>query len=418
MSFLGGLQSGVQFGQQRDQHQQRTAHNGAVLANTQAKGAQAQQKADAERSAAGMKILQQSAQYARSLPLEGRAQGVKAYLQNAGVPDEKIAEIESSGVMADMSDQRLDAFLNSTRQEQVLKDKEMLVGRDGKAVISNRYNAPQVVSDGSALVGQDGQELYSNTKDAAPTADIQNFQLAKQGGFEGSFVDYQTAIKQAGRSQTNVNVGKGENAFDVETGKLYAKRNQSIVSSAQGARSKLNRLNEMELALQNPDVYTGAGGEAVQKARRIGLALGLDISEEAVADGDLVNALGNQLALSMRSTSDGEGMPGQLSDRDIQFLTSSVPNLDKTREGNLKLIGYARKVEQRKIDVEKWRQEYAQMNNGRLDNGFEQYVRRKAEENPLFSSPDANATVTAEPKTDDKAQKFTENPDGSVTWNP
>lgn len=41
-----------------------------------------------------------------------------------------------------------------------------------------------------------------------PSADLQEYEYAKQQGFTGSFVDYQTALKKAGA--TNVNVGDGQ----------------------------------------------------------------------------------------------------------------------------------------------------------------------------------------------------------------
>ena len=52
------------------------------------------------------------------------------------------------------------------------------------------------------------ESIMSNAfkKDSAP-AQIQGYNLARQQGFEGSFLDYQTALKKAGASNVSVTVG-------------------------------------------------------------------------------------------------------------------------------------------------------------------------------------------------------------------
>ena len=365
----------------------------------------AMSKTQADAQKAGLETMYRMGQQVMQDP--SLLEPAKAQLIKMGMDQQTVAGITMQTLPQTMK--LLEAQLGGNTQ--TLKDKETVYNPlTGKAVFENR--GPQTVSDGAALVGADGSELYNNQKDVNPTADMQNFEEAKANGYTGTFFDYQKEIKAAGKSTTSVTVGKGENSYDIETGKQYSKRNISIQSSAQGARAKLSRLQEMRKALDNDAVYTGAGGESVQKLKRVALAFGLDVDKEGIADADIVNALGNQLALSMRSTSDGEGMPGQLSDRDIQFLTSSVPNLQKTREGNLKLIDYAMKVEQRKIDVEKWRQEYVQMNGGRLDEGFSIYLRNKVEEQGSLFEGAQVASGGAE-NTD---IGFTRRPDGALRY--
>lgn len=381
-AFAGGLggQEGIARYDQRQAYnqrlglaQQQQAQNAAIQSREQLTG-----------------VLNGAAKYVRGLPPEQRQQAAIAYMQVSGADENMIGKIQGSGILNDLSDQKLDAYLNSSRSEQVLKDKEVLLGRDGKPVYSNRYNAPQVVAQGSSLVGDDGNALYTNQ--AQPDLPTGMRMGANGPEWIPGYIDGQTTLKAAGRPTTSVTVGAEQpvnfssQKFSEEMGKSFAQRAQTISSSAQGARVKMNRLKALSNALDNPNVYTGTGGNAVQELRRLGIAMGLDIDRDAVADADVINALGNQLALSMRSTADGEGMPGQLSDRDIQFLTSSVPNLSKTREGNRKLIEYSLKLEQRKIDVDKWKREYMRNNNGQLDQGFDDFLAQKVEENPLFDS--------------------------------
>lgn len=176
----------------------------------QLKQSEATAKTQADAAKNFQSLIGDAAAYVRQLPpTPDRTTHAKAYLQTRGADPEAIARLEEAGFLNDLSDEKLDAFTASLREEQILKDKEVLLGRDGQAVYENRYNAPQVVADGSALVGDDGRALYSNEKDVAPqgpTADMQNYEAAKASGYQGSMADYQIALKQAGRSSTSVNV--------------------------------------------------------------------------------------------------------------------------------------------------------------------------------------------------------------------
>ena len=217
--------------------------------------AQKQQAADAKISADKAKqfenMIGDAAAYVRQLPpTPDRTMHAKAYLETRGADPEAIARIEQRGFLNDLTDEKLDAFMSSMRDEQVLKDKEVLLGRDGKPVYENRYNAPQVVADGSALVGDDGQALYTNEKDvtaAKPTAEIQNFEFAKENGFGGSFQDFTTQQKQAGRASTNVNVGAANSAGQDAVDKKYA---EDYLAWRQGGGSDNAKLvNQLDSAL-------------------------------------------------------------------------------------------------------------------------------------------------------------------------
>ena len=82
-------------------------------------------------------------------------------------------------------------------------------------------------------------------------------------------------------------------------------------------------------------------------------------------------------------------MPGAMSDKDREFLVASVPGLDKTPDGNRKLIQYMMLVEQRNIDVAKFANQYAQEHGGRIDNDFFTALADWSEKNPLFPEADA-----------------------------
>ena len=164
MSFLGGLQAGVEFGNRQDIHRTNQDIAGQRIQTQAVRNAAGAQGVEEKRLESFKELMGSTAAYVRQLPPDPqqRALGAKSYMQINGADPEMISRIEQSGYLNDLSDQKLDAFSASLREETVLKDKEVLLGRNGQPIYENRYNAPQVVADGSALVGDDGQALYEN----------------------------------------------------------------------------------------------------------------------------------------------------------------------------------------------------------------------------------------------------------------
>jgi len=183
------------------------------------------------------------------------------------------------------------------------------------------------------------------------------------------------------RTNVTTNVG-GERAWDQENAKLMAKRYDDITSGADNARQMLAMYDLGEQAL-NTGVRTGIGGETELRLRQFGAALGLDTDPSKLAGGELIRAVQNRMALTMRSPSGGMGMPGALSDRDIQFLRDSQIGIDRSPEGNRRMLAAFRAMEMRKIEIARLADEYVQ-EHGRLDAGFNKAVREYAEANPLF----------------------------------
>ena len=114
----------------------------------------------------------------------------------------------------------------------------------------------------------------------------------------------------------------------------------------------------------------------------MGLALGIGNADK-IAGGELLTAVQNRMALQMRSPDSGMGMPGAVSDRDLTFLKEAQIGLDRTPEGNRKMLDAFRKLEQRKLEIAQLADQYIQQ-NGRLDAGFNQAVRQYAAANPMF----------------------------------
>ncbi|MCO5157596.1 MAG: hypothetical protein M9945_12750 [Aquamicrobium sp.] len=212
------------------------------------------------------------------------------------------------------------------------------------------------------------------------TDDIREYNFARQQGYQGSFTDFMTDMRRAGA--TSVNVGAGEKAWDQESAKLFAKRYDDITAGAANAHQMMGMYDLAEQAL-NTGVRTGVGAEAELTLRQLGAALGMDTDPEKLAGGELIRAVQNRMALTMRSPDGGMGMPGALSDRDIKFLKDSQIGIDRSPEGNRRMLEAFRAMEGRKIEIARLADDYIEQ-NGRLDSGFNRMVREHAEANPLF----------------------------------
>lgn len=221
-----------------------------------------------------------------------------------------------------------------------------------------------------------------------PTSTMQNLQAA---GFTPGTPEYRQAMLDATRSGTTVNVGAGEKAWDTESAKLFAKRYDDISAGAMNAQQMLGMYDLAEQALAS-GVRTGVGGETELTLRQLGAAMGMDTDPKKLAGGELVRAVQNRMALTMRSPDGGMGMPGALSDRDIKFLKDSQIGIDRSPEGNQAMLAAFRAMEQRKLQVAQLADDYIAQ-NGRLDAGFNRAVREYANTNPLFAATQPDERV-------------------------
>lgn len=222
-----------------------------------------------------------------------------------------------------------------------------------------------------------------------PTSLMQNVAAA---GLQPGTPEYRDAILAGTKQGTTVNVNPGEKAWDTESAKLFAKRYDDITAGAMNAQQMLGMYDLAEQALAS-GVRTGVGAEAELSLRQLGAAMGMDTSPEKLAGGELIRAVQNRMALTMRSPDGGMGMPGALSDRDIKFLKDSQIGIDRSPEGNRKMLQAFRAMENRKVQIAQLADDYIAQ-NGRLDAGFNRAVREFSTANPLFAAdaPDERMT--------------------------
>jgi hypothetical protein len=108
-------------------------------------------------------------------------------------------------------------------------------------------------------------------KEKATPSDIQGYNLAKEQGYGGSFLDYQTSLKRAGAT----NIAVGDKSFQSEFGKGVAEAVTSGYQAAQGAVNTLNRIQTLKPLVADGKVFSGTLGGAQVQASRIADAFGI-----------------------------------------------------------------------------------------------------------------------------------------------
>lgn len=160
------------------------------------------------------------------------------------------------------------------------------------------------------------------------------------------------------------------------------KQYEQINARAAGALDNLQYYDALEAALQT-GVRTGSLGEFEHEVRSLATAFGIDADPAKVSGGEVIRAIQNRMALMMRNPESGMGMPGAISDRDIQFLKAAQVGLTNTPQGNAKLLSIYRKIENRKLEIANLAEQYIAENGG-LNAGFNQVMRDYAANNPMF----------------------------------
>lgn len=241
------------------------------------------------------------------------------------------------------------------------------------ALTPDAASDPFTLSPGQVRYGADNKPLASvPAAPDQPPAGIQEYNLAVQQGYKGTIEQYKADLAKAGAPTS-------ESAYSQQRGKDLAGNMQTIQNNGMQAYGTISQLNDLKTALdQSPQ---GFGAPTVQKLKKIGASLGIDTGNLGPAD--LAASISNQLALQLRNPANGAGMPGAMSDSDRQFLTSMVPGLGNTPQGNKLIIEASLRLEQRKVAIAQAANDYVKQ-NGQLDDGFYQQLQQWSNANPLF----------------------------------
>ena len=204
-----------------------------------------------------------------------------------------------------------------------------------------------------------------------------------------------------------------EEAYRVGQAKNFSDLNTKIAEDAQKSQAALGNIDTVRSALADPNVYQGAGGEYVQQLKKVGQSMGFDV--QGVNNGDVAQALLTKMVQESRTLNGG--MPGSLSDRDVQFLKDANAGLNKTPEANARILDIYQKVHQANIERNADRVAYTK-GGKMLDDNFntqqlQKYNTRYAEDNAAFKREQSAAAAAPRTTTPTGPLKS-----GAYVWSP
>ena len=196
-------------------------------------------------------------------------------------------------------------------------------------------NMPDSAKEAAKLDIQNIMTIAREDRSAnRPTDSQRNYNLAKQQGYTGSFMDYQAATKGG----TTVNVGPNEGEFAKKAAGKLSDRFAAIVDEGDTAR------NDLALVSQLRDlggvIQTGGGAAAQAWLANWGIKVGSNVG--AV---EAYQSIVDKLTPSQRVPGSGT-----TSDRDMATFKGSLPSLIKTPEGNAIVQNVLSSLAQSKID--------------------------------------------------------------------
>lgn len=160
-----------------------------------------------------------------------------------------------------------------------------------------------------------------------PTDDMREYDYAKSQGFQGTFQDYQIALKEAGRPSTSVNIDqKAQGALEKSLGEQVGKTFATMYEEGAQAGQDIYQIDRLRGLLQQ----SGSGlGPALANAAA---GFGIKLTEGADA-GQAANAIISYLTPRMRVPGTGAS-----SDRDVSLFQKALPSLLNTPDGNAMIL--------------------------------------------------------------------------------
>ena len=217
----------------------------------------------------------------------------------------------------------------------------------------------------NAMLGLQKQQ-FARASQPKPTSAVQNYQFAmKQNEAAGKPL---VPFTEWTRNNKKASVPVEENSYSKKIGEYRAK--SYIEGQAKGAKARqdLNNLKVMEQAIQNPNLYSGTGGNAIHALKKTASSL-FGMNLKGVQDGELVQNLSKTIAVSLKSN-----LPGPLSDSDRRFLVEMAPGLQNTPGGNQQIIALGMLQKRYQIALAQASSKYAAgPGKGRIDQGFDRY---------------------------------------------
>lgn len=140
--------------------------------------------------------------------------------------------------------------------------------------------------------------------------------------------------------------------------------------------AKFSRIAEL-LKEHDGGVLSPKGLQLASAANSFGIKVGNVPNKEAA------EALSNEIALTLRNTGEGAGLPGAMSDGDRNYLKQMSPGISQTKEGRAQMVDAYVKILEREKEVAQAMRNYKKK-YGQIDQGFFDQLSAWSEANPLF----------------------------------
>ena len=171
--------------------------------------------------------------------------------------------------------------------------------------------------------------------------------------------------------------------------KAESERFGAIQTAQQAIPNKRAALQQISTLLNGVDggTLTPNGVEIASTLNSLGIKIDPKLGNKQAAA-----ALSNQMTLAARSTADGGGLPGSVSDSDRRFLQQSVPGLTQSSDGRKQIIAYQGALLDRQERYAKaaadWNDRFGRL-SARDSSGknFDAYWNAYTKSKPLFGAP-------------------------------
>lgn len=154
---------------------------------------------------------------------------------------------------------------------------------------------------------------------------------------------------------TNINMPAGQKQEDIEMSKLNVSRYEGNLKAYDTSRMKYDNMKVAQRLMQNAEQGTLSGAKL--GVAQIFQSMGLEVNPKW-DDTSALKALSNQLAMEARDTSEGKGLSGNTSDRDLQFLKSSTIGIEKMPNANKIVSDILMSKAKREMDITKLATDY------------------------------------------------------------
>jgi hypothetical protein len=241
---------------------------------------------------------------------------------------------------------RKQALAEQQRQQEIAR-RQQIAGQTGinpayaaddelwKGATGNLFAAPSTSTVGSTVVdNRTGQPIYQGTPEN-PTS-VQEYEYAKNQGYEGSYAQFQSDMKRASANNTTINTGEGNkfyNTLDEKNAATFS----GLSDTGMQARSTLAQVDQLGQLLER--VPTGATAVLKQAAGEYG------INTEGLDDIQAATALINRLVPAQRQPGSGS-----MSDQDLALFKQSLPRLINQPGGNARIVNTLKSISQYQID--------------------------------------------------------------------